>query len=722
MRASLHDEAARWLCACARRRPDDIAVWRARLDWAVATNRVAEAREAMGHLPATTATPTRVQKLAADLAGRRGDLAAERNALEPLAALDPTDSAAINRLIELAVREGQSDRAAELRLQEAAIDRLEAQYKEGYRRNQPRRDAAELGHLAEQLGRVFEASAWLTIAIAVAPARDDVRRDLNRLNQHALATHKPGRTLADVLRAELEIAAGSPKARSALSTVDLPLLGRAAVTIVPGIHMLGGLSPSAAYVVETSDGLVLVDSGLESEAGRLKQQMAELGLDWRNVRAILLTHVHGDHCGGAEHLRAATGARVYAGQGDAAILRAGQPREAFFSTFHMPNESPHATTVDIELKGDETVPFGNDRFHALAAPGHTPGSICYLMERENLRVLFAGDVIMMLLGDETPHSELRKPLGTYAAYLPPRYRGDAKDYLSSLHGLRKLPAPDLVLPGHPGADSSPQSPALSQARWEALLEQGIRDMEQLLRRFASDGADFLDGHPKRLLPDLYYLGDFQGSAVYGFHAASKFFVVDAPGGPGLFDFLNVRLQQLGVKPQPPAAVLLTSCGAEAAAGLKELVEKCHVQVVASPAGLPSVTELCPAETSILSAENWSEKVRFSMTTIPLRGRGLAPIAYRIRLGDKSILFAGRIPIKVNPSAGIKLFSDFLEARGNVQEYLESLNELRDLKPDLWLPATASDGQNANLYDDQWEQILADNRAIIHKNARQLGLP
>jgi hypothetical protein len=35
------------------------------------------------------------------------------------------------------------------------------------------------------------------------------------------------------------------------------------VTLVPGIHLLGGLAPAAAYVVETSEGPVLVDTGLE---------------------------------------------------------------------------------------------------------------------------------------------------------------------------------------------------------------------------------------------------------------------------------------------------------------------------------------------------------------------------------------------------------------------------------------------------------------------------
>ena len=79
----------------------------------------------------------------------------------------------------------------------------------------------------------------------------------------------------------------------------------------------------------------------------------------------------------------------------------------------------------------------------------------------------------MLRGDDQPRTELGKPLGTYSAYLSPRYRGNAKDYLDTLERLRQMPVPDLVLPGHPRADVSPQSPCLSQERW--AVAYGPRD-------------------------------------------------------------------------------------------------------------------------------------------------------------------------------------------------------------------------------------------------------
>jgi glyoxylase-like metal-dependent hydrolase (beta-lactamase superfamily II) len=492
----------------------------------------------------------------------------------------------------------------------------------------------------------------------------------------------------------------------------VPPLGHAPIKIVPGVYLLGGLSLSAAYVIETSEGLVLVDSGLQSDAGPLKSEMAELGLDWKRVRAILLTHSHADHVGGAESFRTATGAKVYAGEGDTPILRAGEPREAFLSIFNMPNDVPHPTTIDVALKGGETLIFGDVRVQCIAAPGHTPGTTCYLLERKSLRALFAGDAIMMLAGDESPRIQLRKPLGTYSAYLPPRYRGSAQDSLASLRRLRRLKVPDLVLPGHPASDVIPQSPCLTQTRWESLLDQGIHDMEILLSRYEADGASFLDGTPKRLLPDLYYLGDFGGVAVYGFFNSSRFFLVNAPGGPGLVEFVSTRLRQLGREPVAATAVLLTECSSEYMAGLNELIDKWRPQVVASPGGLERLRKRCRAGTVIRSAQELTGIGWPAISPIPLAGRGLAPIAYQVTWAGKRVLFSGRTPVIMNVQSAEALAAELSGGKGDAHEYFVSLVKLQKLKPQLWLTAAPVEGQNANLYENDWERTIEDNLHIV----------
>jgi hypothetical protein len=194
--------------------------------------------------------------------------------------------------------------------------------------------------------------------------------------------------------------------------------------------------------------------------------------------------------------------------------------------------------------------------------------------------------------------------------------------------------------------------------------------------------------------------------VHGLFTASNFLVVDAPGGPGLFEFLKSRLDPLGVKPAP-TVVLLTSCDLAATAGLKDLVEKCHPLVVAPRAGLKNIEESCPAGTIVVSAEELPQKDWFKVTPIPHSGRGVAPIAYQVQWANKNVLFSGRIPIKVNQETGVALFSDFMSLRGDAAHYLTCLTQLATLKPDLWLPAITTEGQNANLYERQWDQVLEE---------------
>jgi glyoxylase-like metal-dependent hydrolase (beta-lactamase superfamily II) len=459
-------------------------------------------------------------------------------------------------------------------------------------------------------------------------------------------------------------------------------------------------------------GLVVIDSGLKPDAARLMSQIAALGLDAKRIRAILLTHVHGDHTGGADSVRSITGAKVYIGSKDAAALRKGAPREAFFSVFSMPDDDPHPSAVDVELQGDEVLDFGDTHFRAIATPGHTPGSICYMMERGRFRALFAGDVISQLLGRVEDHSPERNPLGTYSAYLPPRYRGDAEDYLASLRKLRALPVPDLLLPGHPRDDPSPQSPQLSPERWKAMLDQGITELETLVAHYDADGASFLEDTPRRLLPDLYYLGRFQGVAVYGFLAKSQFFVVNAPGGTGLSSFVKSSLLRLGIGSVRPFAVLLTSCDYEATAGLKELVETFQARVVAPSAGLQEVQGECPAGTQYVSAEDLPKKDWFSVSPLLLEGWGSSSAAYAVPWSGKTVLFSGRTPAILDQDTSERLFLTLTRSRTQTMEFLLSIRRVEGVRPALWLPAVPKQTQNANIYPPEWNDVIGKNYLAV----------
>jgi enediyne biosynthesis protein E4 len=192
IRTGAYDEASRWIESCIRRRPDDAPVWRASLKWAMATDDIATIGRALEHLRVCDFPVAQYRTLAAWLAARgaridrdfRGLLLEkELNELRLALVADPADVATLDRLAARAVQEGRLEQAPELRRKKTEIGELRARYRELYNRNQPYRDAAEMARLAMRLSHWFEAKAFLTIAIAVEPKRDDLRGELDMLGK-----------------------------------------------------------------------------------------------------------------------------------------------------------------------------------------------------------------------------------------------------------------------------------------------------------------------------------------------------------------------------------------------------------------------------------------------------------------------------------------------------------------------------------------------------------
>jgi enediyne biosynthesis protein E4 len=178
LRSGAYDEAERWLDACQKGRPDDLPVWRARLRFGIAAKQIDVVTLAMNHLPVDERNAASRHQTSAWLAAQRGDFAAERRELELWLGANPADVTALARLADLAEKDHQPAKAAELVRASTKIAGLLARYRKLHDRNQPIRDAEELARLAGALGRRFESRAFLTIAISEDPARADLRERL----------------------------------------------------------------------------------------------------------------------------------------------------------------------------------------------------------------------------------------------------------------------------------------------------------------------------------------------------------------------------------------------------------------------------------------------------------------------------------------------------------------------------------------------------------------
>ena len=196
------DAGERWLDACYLRRPDDIPVWRARTRWAMAAGRIEVVRDGLSRLQAVEPTSAQVCHIEAWLAAKQADLAGEHQALDRLIASAPADLDALKRLAELARQDGNHARAAEFHRRQIEVERQTARYLKLYERNQPIRDAAEMGQLAERLGRSFEARVFLGLAAAESLNRDDAKRSLQSLRQHSAALAQTKGTLTAAVAAQ----------------------------------------------------------------------------------------------------------------------------------------------------------------------------------------------------------------------------------------------------------------------------------------------------------------------------------------------------------------------------------------------------------------------------------------------------------------------------------------------------------------------------------------
>ncbi len=150
---------------------------------------------------------------------------------------------------------------------------------------------------------------------------------------------------------------------------------------------------SNVFLVRESDGFTLVDTSLPGSAGTILEAARTYELP---IRRVLLTHAHGDHVGALDKLHAALGPDVMVaiGEREAPLLR---------KDLRLHADEPQTKLKGFLFPGTKTQPthtltegelFGSLR--CIATPGHTPGHMSFLDEREG--TLFTGDAFVSMAG------------------------------------------------------------------------------------------------------------------------------------------------------------------------------------------------------------------------------------------------------------------------------------------------------------------------------------
>ena len=221
---------------------------------------------------------------------------------------------------------------------------------------------------------------------------------------------------------------------------------------IPGSRMRYVLS----YAFALPDGVGLVDPGWDADEAwdGLVKGLGAAGFDVADVRAVVATHVHGDHYGLASRIRRASGAWIGLHAEDAAMIadpadeamrdelderwaemrrRLGAPSAARGPmTDRKAKKYIPSTRPDRLLADGSELDLAGWRWRVIWTPGHSPGHVS--LYESGHRLLLAGDhVLPRITPSVAVHSRQRPdPLG---------------DYLRSLGAVRDLPV-DEVLPAH----------------------------------------------------------------------------------------------------------------------------------------------------------------------------------------------------------------------------------------------------------------------------------
>lgn len=157
------------------------------------------------------------------------------------------------------------------------------------------------------------------------------------------------------------------------------------------------------YLRLDPDGVTLVDTGWSDSAGLIADALAALDRRPDDVKRIVLTHFHEDHCGAAAEIAAWSGAEVIAGVDDSSYIRGDEDgpipvlTEAERTLRPDFDAAPHgpACRVDRTVADGDVLEFGGGA-QVIAVPGHTPGSIALYLPADD--AVLTGDAVAEVNG------------------------------------------------------------------------------------------------------------------------------------------------------------------------------------------------------------------------------------------------------------------------------------------------------------------------------------
>ena len=175
--------------------------------------------------------------------------------------------------------------------------------------------------------------------------------------------------------------------------------------VIKGVHVVP-MGFSNAFLIESDDGLTLIDAGFPDKEAAVFGAIRNLGRSLGQLKHLIFTHGHPDHIGSAAAIVRETGAKTFMHPLDIPLAESGGPfrplspapgllGQVLCNLFYHPDERLKPVAIDQSLTPGEILPIAGG-IEIVHTPGHCAGQVALLWRPG--RMLFAGDVCMNVIG------------------------------------------------------------------------------------------------------------------------------------------------------------------------------------------------------------------------------------------------------------------------------------------------------------------------------------
>ena len=211
----------------------------------------------------------------------------------------------------------------------------------------------------------------------------------------------------------------------------------------PPFHIAGNLyyvgdNYQSDYLIVTTQGNILINSGYESDLSKIKASIKKLGFKFNDTKIFLISHAHGDHNAGGALIKRETGAKYMVMDADVSVVESGGKTDFQYGNSNDPDNFYQTTKVDRILHDKDQVKLGDTMLVAHKTGGHTKGSTTWTMKVKEQSKSYN----VVIVGGPYVNPGYKLLHNT-------EYPTIAKDYEHTFTVLKSLPC-DIFLGAHGG--------------------------------------------------------------------------------------------------------------------------------------------------------------------------------------------------------------------------------------------------------------------------------